>query len=103
MHKITDLWKFDLNWSSKLQDNNGRKNTIVVQSCVLSDAGFRDLKMQFSGLEIKFKHMYIGGKWLLSQKLHYFRRSRFVTMYYQQLSIACYQVSFYANNYFEHQ
>ena len=44
MHKLTNLWKFELNWSSKLQDNNERKNTLVTQSFVLSDAWFRDLK-----------------------------------------------------------
>ena len=51
MHKITNLWKFELNWSSKLRDNNERKNT-------LSDAWFRDLKSQFWGLEIKFVENY---------------------------------------------
>ena len=25
MHKITNLWKFELNWSSKLRDNNEEK------------------------------------------------------------------------------
>ena len=25
MHKITNLWKFELNWLSKLRDNNERK------------------------------------------------------------------------------
>ena len=44
MHKITNLWKFKLNRSSKLRDKNGRKNTLVTRSCVLSDAWFRDLK-----------------------------------------------------------
>ena len=44
MHKITNLWKFHLNWSSKLRDNNERTNTLVTRSCVLSDAWFRDLK-----------------------------------------------------------
>ena len=34
-HKITKPWKFELNWSSKLQDNNGRKKT--HQSCLLSE------------------------------------------------------------------
>ena len=28
MHKITNLSKFELNWSSKLWDNNERKNTL---------------------------------------------------------------------------
>ena len=44
MHKITYLWKFKVNWLSKLQDNNERKNTLVTLSCALSDALFRDLK-----------------------------------------------------------
>ena len=34
-HKITNLRKFQLNWSSKLWDNNERINTLVTQSCVL--------------------------------------------------------------------
>ena len=44
MHNITNLWKFELNRSSKLRDNNERINTLVARSCVLSDAWFRDLK-----------------------------------------------------------
>ena len=28
-HKITSLWKFELNWSSKLRENDKRKNTPV--------------------------------------------------------------------------
>ena len=38
IHKITNLWKFELGWSSKLRDNNGRKDTLVTQTCLLSDA-----------------------------------------------------------------
>ena len=33
MHKITNLWKFGLIWSSKLRENNERNNTIVTK-CV---------------------------------------------------------------------
>ena len=44
MHKIRNLWKFELNWSSNLRDNNERKNTIVTRSCVRLDGWFRDLK-----------------------------------------------------------
>ena len=44
MHKITNLWKFEPNPSSKLRDDNERKNTLVTGSCVLLDAWFRDLK-----------------------------------------------------------
>ena len=40
MHNTTKLWQFGLKWSSKLQENNDRKNTLVAQLiiCVLSDA-----------------------------------------------------------------
>ena len=38
MHKLTNLRKFELDWSSELRDNNERKNTLVTRSCVLSDA-----------------------------------------------------------------
>ena len=44
MRKITNLWNFELNRSSKLRDNNERKSTYVTRSCVLSEAWFRDLK-----------------------------------------------------------
>ena len=37
MHKITNLWKFELNWSSELGENDERKNTLVGRICVLSD------------------------------------------------------------------
>ena len=72
------------------------KNTIVTRTCVLSDAWFRDLKIYW-GLEILFV-------------VNYFYLENYLTsegavshnvFYYQQLSIACYQVSFYANNYLE--
>ena len=33
MHKITNLWKFELNRSTKLGDNIERKNTLVTRSC----------------------------------------------------------------------
>ena len=45
MHEKTNLWKFELNQLSKLRDNNERKNTLVTQSYVLSDAWFQDLKI----------------------------------------------------------
>ena len=37
MHKIANLWKFELNRSSNLRDNNERKNTLVTRSCVRLD------------------------------------------------------------------
>ena len=44
MHKITNLWKFELNQSSNLRDNNEKKKNLLSRSCALSDAWFRDLK-----------------------------------------------------------
>ena len=37
MHKITSLRKFGLNWSLKLQENDERKNILVIQNSVLSE------------------------------------------------------------------
>ena len=53
MYKITNLWKFELNRSSKLRDINERKNTLVTRSCVLPGAWFRDLKIRFWGHKVK--------------------------------------------------
>ena len=66
MHKITTLWKFQLNRSSKLRDNKERKNTLVTRSCVLSEAWFRDLKL-IANLRSRNQ---IRGKLLLSRKLY---------------------------------
>ena len=54
-------------------------------------------QIQFWGLEIKFlenyffleNYMYVNSEGAVSHKV----------LYYQQLSIGCYQVSFYANNF----
>ena len=45
MHKTTNLWKFGLNWSSKLQENNGKSIDAQINLCA-----FRWLKMG-SGLK----------------------------------------------------
>ena len=79
---ITNLWKFGLDWPSKLQKNN------------IVDIGFRPEVFQIQILNEKLS---------LFPKLRYLRgsiRSHNV-LYYQQLSIACHQVSFYADLYFE--
>ena len=96
MHKITNLWKFELNWLSKLQDSNGRNNIFVTQSCALSDAWFRDLKFKFWGLEIKFVENYV----FLENYVTSEGAVSHSVLYYQPLPITRYQVRFYANNYF---
>ena len=58
---------------------------------------FGDLKFQFWGLKIKFVENYFFLE-------NYFTSERAVSrnvLYYQPPSITCYQVRFYANNYFE--
>ena len=87
-----------------------KKNTLVTPQRKLSlwsheGVCFQmlDLGTSKSSSEVsKIKFKYLSGKLLLSQKLCYFRGSRFThVLYYQQLSMACYQVIFYAKNYFE--
>jgi hypothetical protein len=65
MHKITNLWKFELNRSSKLRDNNNRKKTPLSREVVY-----------FQILNLRSRNQ-IRGKLLLSRKLRHFRGSRF--------------------------
>ena len=84
MHKITNLWKFELNWSLKLQDNNERKNTLVTQNLIL----WSGIKFQENYL---FLENYVTSEGAISHNV----------LYYQQLPIPRYQVRFHANKYFE--
>ena len=98
MHKITNLWKFELNRSSKLRDNNERKkHPCHTKLCV-----FRWLiSRPHQVLNLRSRNQ-IHGKLLLSRKLWQFRGSRFSQcLYHQPLPITCHQERFYANNYFE--
>ena len=97
MHKITNLWKFELNWSLKLRHNNESKSTLVRRSCVLSDAWFRDpqnliLRSRNQTWENNFfLEKYVTSEGAVSHNV----------LHYQPLPITLYQVRFYANNYFE--
>ena len=71
MHK-TNLWKFELNRSSKLRDNYKRKNTLVTRSCVLSNACISRPQILNLG-----SRNHIHEKLLLSRKLLHFRGSCF--------------------------
>ena len=86
MYKKTNLWKFELNWSSKLRDNNKRKNTL-----------FRYLISRPQNLILSSWYQ-IGGKLLLCEN---YVTSEGAVSHYQQLPINRYQVRFYAKNYFE--
>ena len=87
MHKITNLWKFELTWSLKLWEQ-WKKNTLVKRSCVLSDAWFRDLKIW--GLEIEF----VGNYFFLENYVTSEGAVSHNVLYYQQLPITRYQVRF---------
>ena len=97
MHKITNLWKFELDWSSELQDNYERKNTHVTWSCVLSDAWFWDLKFLTQCLKIKFvENNFFLEKYSTSEGVISHN-----VLCYQPFPITRFQVKFYANNCFE--
>ena len=88
MHKITNLWKFELNRSSKLRDINERKKTTLGHTKLCA---FRCLISKPQTLNLRSQNP-IRWKSLLSRKLHYFRGSCFSNvLYYQQLPITRYQ------------
>ena len=72
MHKITNLWKFELNRSSNLRDNNERKK----HPCHTKLCAFRWLISIPQVLNLRSWNQ-ILGKLLLSRKLWHFRGSRF--------------------------
>ena len=72
MHKITNLWKFELDWSSELRDNYERKK----QPCHTKLCAFRWLISRPQILNLRSQNQ-ISGKLILSWKLHHFRGSRF--------------------------
>ena len=77
------LWKFELNWSSELRENDGRKNTPVGRICVLSDRNKRLLAIILVRNYL-FLKIYPTSEGAVSHKV----------LCYQQLSNARYQVSF---------
>ena len=72
MHKITNLWKFELNRSSNLRDNNERKK----HPCHTKLRAFRWLISRPQVLNLRSRNQ-IRGKLLLSRKLWHFRGSCF--------------------------
>ena len=87
MHKITNLWTFELNRSSRFRDNNERhNNTLVTRNCVLSDVWFRDLTIYY---EVSKSD---------ALKINSFSKTTFTSegavSHNQQLPITLYQVKF---------
>ena len=71
MHKITNQWKFELDWSSELRDNYERKTHCHMKLCA-----FRWLISRPQILNLRSRNQ-IRGKLLLFRKLLHFRRSSF--------------------------
>ena len=72
MHKITNLWKFELNRSSKLRNYNERRK----HPCHTKLCAFRWLTSRPQVLNLRSWNQ-ICGKLLLSRRLWHFRGSRF--------------------------
>jgi hypothetical protein len=86
-HKITSLWKFRLTRSSKLRENDDRKNNFVRQVCVLSDRNKRLLAKKYFIILVRnylFLKIYVTLEGGVSHNV----------LYYQQLLNAHCQVSF---------
>ena len=92
MHKITNLWKFELKRSSKLRDNNERKNILVTWSCVFRCLISRPRNSKSEVL--KFVENYFCLKTYSTSE----GAASHNVLYYQPLPITCYQVRFCANN-----
>ena len=88
MHKVSSLWKFAVNWSLKLRENDERKHTLVEWICVPSDRNKRllDSWKSFNILvrNYLFLKIYAISEGAVSHDV----------LYYQQLSNDSYQVGF---------
>ena len=98
MHIITNLWTFELNWSSKLRDNNERKkiplsHEVVCFLLVDFETSSPELEVSKSNLWkiTYFLENYVTSEGAVSHDV----------LYYQPLPITRHQVRFCANNYFE--
>ena len=102
MHKMTNLWKFELNWSSKLPGNKLIKTPLSHEAVCFhmldfttsnSNSEVSNSNSKIFEQNFVFLKNYVTSEGAVSHNV----------LYYQQLSIsvARYRVSFYANNYFE--
>ena len=74
MHKITNLYKFELDWSSELRDITMKEEK---HPCHTKLCAFRCLISRPQILNLRSQNQ-IRGKLLLSRKLRYFRGSHFL-------------------------
>ena len=101
MHKITNLWKFELNSHRSCEIIIGEMSHKVVCFQLL-DFGASKSNSEVSNPNsnnISVKNYFFLEKYVTSEEAHNVSHK---VLYYQQLSYACYQVRFYANNIFEY-
>ena len=77
MHKITNLWKFELNWSSNLRDNYERKK----HPCHTKLCAFRWLIFETSSSK---SEVFKSNSWKITSfsKTTFLQREPFLTMFY---------------------
>ena len=80
--KLTNLWKFELNWSSELRGNNDKEKTPWHEVVCFQMLDFETSK---SNSTVSKSNSYFSGKFFLSRKLRYFRGSRFAQCFYTVL------------------
>ena len=97
MHKITNQWKFEVNWSSKLRDNIEKKIPLSHVLVCFQMLDFENSKPNSEVTKSKawkitaFSKNYVTSEGAASHNV----------LYYQTLPITRHQEGFYANNYFE--
>ena len=77
MHKITNLWKFELDWSSELRDNYERKKTPLSHKVVC----FQMLDFETSNSKLEVSK---SNSWKITpfSKTTSLQKERFLTMFY---------------------
>ena len=98
MHKITNLWKFELYWSSKLRDYNEQKKNTLSHEVVC----FQMITSETSNSKSEVSK---SNSWKMTSfsKTIILQRKLFLTMFYTINSspLLVTNYIFYANNYFE--
>ena len=90
MHKITNLWKFELNWSLKLLDNYERKNTLVTRNTCFQMLGFETSNSK--------SEVSKSNSWKITS---FSKNYNFSQCFILSTALHCSITSFYTNNYFE--
>ena len=97
MHKITNLFKFELNRSSNLRDNNERKK----HPCHTKFCAFRWFISRLQVLNLRSRNQILGTYFFLENYIISEGAVSHNVLYHQPLPVTRYQERFNANNLFE--